>query len=127
MGPSAGWAPAGGVHSRERSPAGKAGRQLGAHCPEDRLAAARALLERGKKSSRFVVLKGGHVADPRRAVDLFVSATGQVTLSTPRRPGARRGTGCTFTMALLAGLCLGKTPLAAAQQAKRRVLQLWAD
>ncbi len=85
--------------------------------------AAAELFRRGRKPGRIVVLKGGHAADPKHSVDWIRTAARTHALRAQRRPGSRRGSGCTFASALLAGLALGQDPLAAARFAKRHVLK----
>lgn len=89
--------------------------------------AAKALFDRGRKPGRVVVLKGGHAADPKAAIDWVRTETRSQALRARRRPGSRRGSGCTFASALLAGLALGRSPLAAARFAKRHVLKYLFD
>lgn len=89
--------------------------------------AAAELFRRGKKPGRFVVLKGGHAADPRASTDWVGTAARTQALRARRRPGSRRGSGCTFAAALLAGLALGRNPIAAARFAKRHVLKKLFD
>ncbi len=86
-------------------------------------AAAKALFDGGKKPGRVVVLKGGHAADPKTAIDWVRTEKQSLALRAPRRPGSRRGSGCTFASALLAALALGRNPIAAARFAKRHVLK----
>ena len=90
-------------------------------------AAAESLYQRGKARGHFLLLKGGHARNTKQAIDLVRHAGGLVRLPSARRPGSRRGSGCTFASALLAGLCLGKDPVAAARLAKREVLKRLFD
>lgn len=83
--------------------------------------AALALFYMGKKKSRFVVLKGGHLKDKHQAIDLLAEASGIHELKGKRFKVGKRGSGCTFASALLAALVLGKTPLAAVGFAKSYV------
>ncbi|MDL1873436.1 bifunctional hydroxymethylpyrimidine kinase/phosphomethylpyrimidine kinase [Deltaproteobacteria bacterium PRO3] len=96
-------------------------RRLAGETPSE--AAAKALFDRGKKPGRVVVLKGGHAADPKTAIDWVRTGTQSRALRARRRPGSRRGSGCSFAAALLAGLALGRDPIAAARLAKRHVLR----
>lgn len=86
-------------------------------------AAAERLYQKGNIRRRFLVLKGGHANDAKASIDLVRHSGGLTRLRAPRRPGSRRGSGCTFAAALLAGLCQGKDPVAAARFAKREVLR----
>ncbi|MCC6272215.1 MAG: bifunctional hydroxymethylpyrimidine kinase/phosphomethylpyrimidine kinase [Deltaproteobacteria bacterium] len=96
-------------------------KRIASEAQED--AAAAALFDRGGKPGHIVVLKGGHAADPKTSTDWVYTATQSRVLKARRRPGSRRGSGCTFASALLAGLALGRDPLAAARLAKRHVLK----
>jgi len=81
---------------------------------------ARELVRRGFGA---VVVKGGH-AEGARATDLVVTRRGVARLNGPRvrRATSRRGTGCRFASAMAVALARGKTPPAAALEAKRKVL-----
>jgi hydroxymethylpyrimidine/phosphomethylpyrimidine kinase len=79
---------------------------------------ARALLELGPAA---VLLKGGH-AHGNMAADVLVSARGLCWLEAPRLDVAcLRGTGCTLSAALAAGLALGHSLEDAARGAKAYV------
>lgn len=84
-----------------------------------RRTAARVLLAAG---ARAVIVKGGHGAeDPAR--DLIATREGRMTwTSRPRIVGGSiRGSGCRFASRLAAGLALGSTLEAAAEEAGRFV------
>lgn len=86
-----------------------------ARSDEARVAAARALVDRG---ARAVVLKGGHAReDPAR--DLVLERDGApLWLAHARVPGARlHGSGCRFASALCAGLARGRPLAEAAREA----------
>jgi len=90
-------------------------------------AAAERLYRKGEIRGRFLVLKGGHGNDAKVSTDLVRHSGGLTRLRAPRRPGSRRGSGCTFASSLLVGLCQGKDPVAAARFAKREVLKRLFD
>ncbi len=85
--------------------------------------AATDLLGLGKKNRRLVVLKGGHSGDQKYATDLVYRLQGCTELRRGRRPGSRRGTGCTFASALLSALCVEKDGIEAVRFAKDYVLK----
>jgi hydroxymethylpyrimidine/phosphomethylpyrimidine kinase len=66
-----------------------------------------------------VLLKGGHLADPEYAVDLFFDGSRYLELRA-RRQGSYevRGTGCLLASAVAAGLAGGKAPVDAIRAAK---------
>lgn len=85
---------------------------------DDMREAARRILRLGPQA---VIVKGGHLAGAD-AVDLLVSASGEVALSAPRLNVAHtHGTGCTFAAALAARLALGDAVDTAARSAKTYV------
>jgi len=85
----------------------------------DARTAAHELLRRG---ARAVIVKGGHL--PGAAVDLLVTADGDVPFSGERIGGHVRGTGCTFASILAARIALGDDLVAAAGAAKAYVAAL---
>lgn len=85
---------------------------------EDRLAAARAILELGAQA---VVIKGGH-SDDDPIVDLLVDHTGIHEYRAPRiETTSTHGTGCTFSAAITAGLAQGRDLPAAVGAAREYV------
>jgi hydroxymethylpyrimidine/phosphomethylpyrimidine kinase len=85
---------------------------------EDRLAAARAILELGVQA---VVIKGGH-SDDDPIVDLLVDHTGIHEYRAPRiDTTSTHGTGCTFSAAITAGLAQGSDLPAAVGGAREYV------
>jgi hydroxymethylpyrimidine/phosphomethylpyrimidine kinase len=81
--------------------------------------AARALLQDG---ARAVLLKGGHFGDATARVrDYFINANSETRFEHARLPFEARGTGCTLSSALAAGLALKHTPLQSARRAERYV------
>jgi len=86
---------------------------------EARRTAAQFLIDAG---ARAVIVKGGHGAeDPVR--DLIATREGKLTwLARPRVPGGSiRGSGCRYASRLAAGLALGRSLEAAAEEAGRFV------
>jgi hydroxymethylpyrimidine/phosphomethylpyrimidine kinase len=82
---------------------------------EDRLDAARAIMELG---ARAVVIKGGHSNDDP-IVDLLVDAGGVREFLAPRIvTTSLHGTGCTFSAAIAAGLARGQDLTAAVSDAR---------
>jgi hydroxymethylpyrimidine/phosphomethylpyrimidine kinase len=82
---------------------------------EDRVAAARAILELGVQA---VVIKGGH-SDDDPIVDLLVDHTGMYEYRAPRiDTTSTHGTGCTFSAAIAAGLARGRDLPAAVGEAR---------
>jgi hydroxymethylpyrimidine/phosphomethylpyrimidine kinase len=85
---------------------------------EDRLAAARAIMQLGAKA---VVIKGGH-ADDDPIVDLLIDHTGTHEYRARRiATTSTHGTGCTFSAAIAAGLAQGKDLPAAVGEAREYV------
>jgi hydroxymethylpyrimidine/phosphomethylpyrimidine kinase len=83
--------------------------------PEDRLAAARAILELGVQA---VVIKGGH-SDDDPIVDLLIDHTDIHEYRAPRiDTTSTHGTGCTFSAAITAGLARGRDLPAAVGEAR---------
>lgn len=86
---------------------------------EEMRRAARAILALGPQT---VVVKGGHLLDPKASVDLFFDGKAFEELESPRfETKNTHGTGCTFASAVAAGLALGRSPIEAARAAKRYV------
>ncbi|MBD3232169.1 MAG: bifunctional hydroxymethylpyrimidine kinase/phosphomethylpyrimidine kinase [candidate division Zixibacteria bacterium] len=78
--------------------------------------AARELKEIGCK---FVVVKGGHLDNPREAVDIVFDGEQFYEFSSQLIPTKNtHGTGCTFSSAIAAGLAKGYAPLEAIKRAK---------
>lgn len=74
--------------------------------------------------ARAVLLKGGH-ADGAEAVDwLLRPDTAPLRFAAPRKPGTRRGTGCTLASAIAANLARGDDLATACGHAKR-YLSAW--
>ena len=85
---------------------------------EDRLAAARAIMELGAQAA---VIKGGHSEDDP-IVDLLVDQTGIHEYRAQRiATTSTHGTGCTFSAAIAAGLAQGMDLPAAVAQAREYV------
>ena len=87
----------------------------------------RELLEQGEallaRGAQAVLLKGGH-AGGALATDLLLRAgAAPQRWSAPRSAGARRGTGCTLSSAIAAGLAAGLELGAACARAKRFVTE----
>jgi len=69
-----------------------------------------------------VLIKGGHLAASKNAVDIFYDGTDLVTLTAPLvDTGNTHGTGCTLSAAITAYLARGDDPLRAAGKAKQDV------
>ena len=84
--------------------------------PEDLRRAAHTLHER---FGGAVLMKGGHLATTREAIDFFYDGRVELLLSSPRVRGIHtHGTGCTCSAAITAGLARGQTLVRAVQQAK---------
>jgi hydroxymethylpyrimidine/phosphomethylpyrimidine kinase len=81
--------------------------------------AARAIAALGV---RWVVIKGGHLANDQDATDLVFDGNHFESLSSPRIATKNtHGTGCTFSAAIAAGLARGLEPAEAIRRAKRFV------
>jgi len=90
-----------------------AGRSI--HSREDRLSAARAIMELG---AHAVVIKGGH-SDDDPIVDLLVDGGGVHEFRAPRiATTSTHGTGCTFSAAIAAALARGQDLTAAVGEAR---------
>ncbi|MCG9893457.1 MAG: bifunctional hydroxymethylpyrimidine kinase/phosphomethylpyrimidine kinase [Thermosynechococcaceae cyanobacterium MS004] len=88
---------------------------------EDMKAAAHKIFELG---SRFVLVKGGGMAEALQGVDFWFDGKTEQVLTTQRIETIHtHGTGCTLSAAIAANLALGLAPLAATQAAKRYVTQ----
>jgi hydroxymethylpyrimidine/phosphomethylpyrimidine kinase len=92
--------------------------QAPADTPEGLIGHARQLLARGPAA---VLLKGGH-GSGEAAVDHLVDAHAVQTLSSPRLPGTRRGTGCQLASGIAAGLAMGLPLREACERARGQVL-----
>lgn len=79
--------------------------------------AARRLKDMGPET---VVITGGHLED--RAVDLFYDGKVFERIGSEKLDGEYHGTGCAFSAAMTAMLCMGQTPLEAASSAKEFVV-----
>jgi hydroxymethylpyrimidine/phosphomethylpyrimidine kinase len=91
---------------------------------EDRLAAARAILDLGAKA---VVIKGGHASDDP-VVDLLVDRNEVQQFSAPRiATNDTHGTGCTFSAAIAAALANGRDLPAAVGEARRYLSRALID
>ena len=85
---------------------------------DDRLAAARAIIELGAQA---VVIKGGH-SDEDPIVDLLIDHTGVHEYRARRiTTTSTHGTGCTFSAAITAALAQGRDLRAAVAQAREYV------
>lgn len=72
--------------------------------------------------ARWVVIKGGHLAESEDAVDLVFDGSAFTSLRSARVATKNtHGTGCTFSAAIAAGLARGLDPEAAIARAKRFV------
>lgn len=75
--------------------------------------------------AKAVLLKGGH-ADGPEAVDwLLCPDRNPLWFAAPRKPGTRRGTGCTLATAIAAHLALGEDLAKACDHAKRYLNAWW--
>lgn len=88
---------------------------------EARLRQAQRLLAFGPAA---VLLKGGH-SSGTSVVDLLVTAAGTVRISTMRRSGTLRGTGCMLSSAIAAGLAGGEDLETASRNAQALVVGAW--
>lgn len=72
--------------------------------------------------AKYVLLKGGHLAEDRDAEDLLFDGAQFYTYTTQRIPTKNtHGTGCTFSSAIAANLALGKSVPEAVELAKQYV------
>lgn len=89
-----------------------------------------------RRAARFIhdnfgcaaLIKGGHLADSKSAVDIFFDGVTECMLSAPfmKRP-IMHGTGCTFSAAIAAYCALGFTLTRASQLAKNYITQAIAQ
>ena len=83
--------------------------------------AARIIFESGCGA---VLVKGGHLCDPRSAVDVLFDGTGETVFSGARVPGeSPHGTGCTLSAAIAANLATGQCLVPAIENAKAYVTE----
>ncbi|MFF9091330.1 bifunctional hydroxymethylpyrimidine kinase/phosphomethylpyrimidine kinase [Streptomyces sp. NPDC014991] len=81
--------------------------------------AAAAVLEYGP---RWVLIKGGHLADAEQAVDLLTDGSAEHLLRAPRHDNRHtHGTGCTLASAIACGLARGRSVPEAVTAAKEYV------
>jgi hydroxymethylpyrimidine/phosphomethylpyrimidine kinase len=86
---------------------------------DDMRIAARAISALGP---RWVVIKGGHLAEDEDAIDLVFDGQNFFPLRSARIPTQNtHGTGCTFSAAIAAGLARGREPDDAIRRAKQFV------
>lgn len=83
---------------------------------DDRIAGARAFVQRG---ARAALLKGGHAEGD--VVDVLADAHGVRTFTAPRLAGSMRGSGCTLAAALACELMAGAALDDAVQRAREYV------
>ncbi len=89
--------------------------------PEDLRTAAQILFQR---FGCAVLVKGGHLAHTRSAVDIFFDGKTELMLSAPFIKDVRtHGTGCTYSAAITAYCALGRALPDAVRQAKEYVTQ----
>jgi hydroxymethylpyrimidine/phosphomethylpyrimidine kinase len=101
--------------------ANEAGILLGSEPPrsiDDLQRASRALVSLG---AQWVLVKGGHVDLGDSCVDVLSNGRAVFELCVDRRPGTRRGTGCTLASAIAALLAHGWTVPQACAEAQRYV------
>jgi hydroxymethylpyrimidine/phosphomethylpyrimidine kinase len=92
---------------------------LAIHSQDAMRIAARAISALGP---RWVVIKGGHLAEDEDATDLVFDGNEFFLLSSPRVATTNtHGTGCTFSAAIAACLARGMDPAAAIRRAKEFV------
>src|SRR5207248_8884425 len=73
---------------------------------------------------RYVVVKGGHLAEDEDAVDLLFDGAELYELRGPRFDTPHtHGTGCTFASAIAAGLAQGRDVRSAVEQAKALITE----
>jgi hydroxymethylpyrimidine/phosphomethylpyrimidine kinase len=91
------------------------------HEPEDLRTTARLLRQHYRCA---VLLKGGHLADARHAVDIFYDRPTELLLSAPYVRGvSTHGTGCTYAAAITAGCARGLPLAEAVKRAKTFISQ----
>ena len=90
----------------------------------DRETQRRAAQEIARFGPRFVLVKGGHLADSESATDVLYSGRDWLELTSPRIATAHtHGTGCTLSAAIAGYLALGRLPEQAIARAKEFVTQ----
>ena len=83
--------------------------------------AARRILDYGPKA---VLVKGGHLEDPERSVDLLYDGRKETLFEAERIDTANtHGTGCTYSAAIAAHLARGRPLVEAVRTAKRYITQ----
>jgi len=88
----------------------------------DRDSLRRAAEKIARMGPRYVLIKGGHRADPDSATDLFYDGREFQELASPRLNARHtHGTGCVLSAAITAHLALGHSPVEAAVRAKEFV------
>lgn len=93
--------------------------------PEDLRRAARSLHARFGGAA---LVKGGHLATGREAIDVFFDGTSELLLTAPRVRGLHtHGTGCTYSAAVTACLARGEKLERAVQSAKTFVTSAIAN
>ncbi len=75
--------------------------------------------------AKAVVLKGGHAGGPEAVDWLWRPGSPPLRFAAPRKPGTRRGTGCTLATAIAAHLALGDDLATACSSAKRYLSAWW--
>jgi hydroxymethylpyrimidine/phosphomethylpyrimidine kinase len=74
------------------------------------------------------LVKGGHLAGLKQAVDIFFDGKEELLLSAPFLHGIKtHGTGCTYSAAITAGLAKGRTLVQAVEDGKQYVTQAIAQ
>ena len=91
------------------------------HAIADADAADAALAELLALGSRAVLLKGGHLSGGERMVDRYADIARTKRFVHDRLDVKAHGTGCTLASAIAANLCLGKSLLAACNEATEYV------
>jgi len=92
---------------------------------DDMHEAARELRQSG---CQWVVLKGGHLAIEKQAIDVAYDGRNFHLLKSPRVESRHtHGTGCTFASAIAAGLAKGYNVLEAVQKAKKYITMAIKD
>jgi hydroxymethylpyrimidine kinase/phosphomethylpyrimidine kinase len=68
------------------------------------------------------LVKGGHLADTREAIDIFFDGKNELLVSAPRVRGVKtHGTGCTYSAAITAYLARDEKLMRAIERAKKFV------
>jgi hydroxymethylpyrimidine/phosphomethylpyrimidine kinase len=95
------------------------------HEPEDLRSVARRLQ---RSFGCAVLIKGGHLAGSREAIDIFYDGKVELLLSAPFLRGvSTHGTGCTYSAAVAGNCALGCPLHAAARNAKQFITQAIAQ